>query len=243
MSRSRFGGYFKGWQRLKNHWQDMSVPTAPATPPETVVDLDYSKVQGIWDLSSTTQFPKKTTVSVDVEQGLLITNSFPAGPIDNGSINRSANVVFACEVTLPASFTSDGVLFEMGGNGTGAGVGLTSGGANLTVAAGDGAATSTSATAAIAQISTSTFTAGQTGTLVWEFRVNPGRVRAWWNGALIADEATSGGGPLEGSTWSGTDGGGYGLVSNSLHVALVDAAWPGSTGSALRYYENQLVSV
>jgi len=58
MSRSRFGSFFKGWQRFKNHWADMSVPTAPATAPETPLSLDYSKAQGIWDLSSTTQFPK-----------------------------------------------------------------------------------------------------------------------------------------------------------------------------------------
>ena len=58
MSRSRFGSFFKGWQRYKNRWDELSVPTAPATAPETPLDLDYSKAQGIWDLSATTQFPK-----------------------------------------------------------------------------------------------------------------------------------------------------------------------------------------
>jgi hypothetical protein len=62
MSRSRFGSFFKGWQRLKNNWADMSVPNAP--PPQTVLDLDYSKAQGIWDLSSTVQFPKAATPAV-----------------------------------------------------------------------------------------------------------------------------------------------------------------------------------
>lgn len=243
MSRSRFGGYRKGWQRLKNRWDDLSVPTAPATPPETPVELDYSKVQGIWDLSSTVQFPKQATSFVDVEIGLLITDAFAPGQIVNGSINRLTNVVFACDITMPASFTAEGTLFEMGGSGTGAGVALTSLGSNLTFAAGDGGTSTTSGTAVVSNVPTSSLVAGDSGTLVWEFQLDPGRIRAWWNGSLIVDDFTVGNSALEGTSWTGTDGGGYGVVNNSLHAAIPNAAWPGSTTSTLRYYENQLVSV
>ena len=236
--RSRVAGYRKGWKRIKNNWDDVKVEAVEA--PATILDLDYSKSGGIWDLTSTTQFAK--TAEVNLESGLTLTNSFTAGVINNNNINRSVDVVFACDITLPGTFNTDGVLFEMGGTGTGAGVGLISSGATFIIAAGDGAATSSSTTAAIAQIATSGLTAGESGTLIWEFRINPGRVRVWWKGALIATESTTDGSALESSTWSGTDGGGYGQVDNSLVTVLTSGNWPGSTNSSLRYYENQLIT-
>lgn len=239
MSRSRIAGFRRGWKRIKDHWDDFKVEAVEA--PNTILDLDYSKSGGIWSLNSTVQFPK--TQPVDLESGLTLTNSFTAGAIANGNINRSVDVVFACDITLPGTFNSTGVLFEMGGTGTGAGVGLISSGATLVVAAGDGAATSSSTTAAIAQIATSSLTAGDSGTLIWEFRINPGRVRVWWKGTLIATESTTDGSALESSTWSGTDDGGYGQVNNSLVTVLTSGNWPGSTNSSLRYYQNQLITV
>lgn len=240
MSRSRFGGFFKGWQRYKNKWSALKTNSAPVTPPATIQEFDYSKAAGIWTLNSTSMFPK--VAGVDLESGLTLTNSFTAGVINNADINRSVNVVFACDITLPSSFNTDGVLFEMGGTGTGAGVGIIGSGSTLIVAAGDGAATSSSTTAAIAQIATSGLTPGDSGTLIWEIRINPGRVRVWWKGTLIATESTTDGSALEGSTWSGTDGGGYGQVNNSLVTVLTSGNWPGTTNSSLRYYQSQLIT-
>lgn len=236
--RSRVAGYRKGWKRIKDHWDDLKVEAIEA--PATLLDLDYSKSGGIWSLNSTIQFPK--TAEVNLESGLTLTNSFTAGSIANNNINRSVDVVFACDITLPGTFNTDGVLFEMGGTGTGAGVGIISSGSTLIVAAGDGAATSSSTTAAIAQIATSGLTPGDSGTLIWEFRINPGRVRVWWKGTLIATESTTDGSALESSTWSGTDGGGYGQVNNSLVTVLTSGNWPGSTNSSLRYYQSQLIT-
>jgi len=56
MSRSRFGGFRKGRKRYFNNWSILKSEDVAA--PETVADLDYSKAKGIWNLKSTTQFPK-----------------------------------------------------------------------------------------------------------------------------------------------------------------------------------------
>lgn len=241
MSRSRFGGYFRGWQRYKNKWSELKTPDAPDTPPATVQDFDYSKAGGVWTLNSTVQFPKIPSVSL--ESGLTLSNNFAAGTIANNNINRSVNVVFACDITLPSTFNTDGVLFEMGGTGIGAGVGIINTGATLIVAAGDGAATASSTIAAIAQIATSGLTAGDSGTLIWEFRIDPGRVRVWWKDTLIATESTTDGSALESNAWSGTDAGGYGEVNSSLVTVLTSGNWQGTINSNLRYYENQLINV
>ena len=57
--RSRVAGLRKGWQRVKNNWDDFKVEAVEA--PATILDLDYSKSGGIWDLTSTTQFAKTDT--------------------------------------------------------------------------------------------------------------------------------------------------------------------------------------
>ena len=56
MSRSRFGGFRKGKKRYFNNWSILKSEDVAA--PETVANLDYSKAKGIWNLKSTTQFPK-----------------------------------------------------------------------------------------------------------------------------------------------------------------------------------------
>lgn len=246
MSKSRWGGFKSGRKRYRNRWDDLRTPssaTALQPAPESPINFDYTTAQGIWNLGSTIQFRKTQSAAADLESGLSITNSFASGTIANGSIVRTTNAVFACEITLPSSFNSNGVLFEMGGTGVGAGVGLIGSGSTLVVAAGDGGVSSSSTIAAIAQIATSNLTAGDSGTLIWEFRINPGRVRVWWKGSLLAEESTTTGGALESNSWSGGDGGGYGQVNNSLTNALTSGNWPGTTDSNLRYYGNQLINV
>ena len=56
MSRSRFGG--RSWRRLKSSWSKLKSSTAASEPPTTIHDLAYTDAQGIWNLRSTTEFPK-----------------------------------------------------------------------------------------------------------------------------------------------------------------------------------------
>ena len=178
---------------------------------------------------------------IDVESGLTLTNSFAQGTITSGNFTRTSNAVFACDLTWPSSFTANGLLFEAGGTGTGAGVGLISNGVTLRVVAGDGAGSAT--ITAILDIATSTLVAGSSGTLVWEYRINPGRARAWWNGTLLGAASTSGGGALESSQWAGTDDGVFNTTSASLTTLLTSATFQGTVNSTLRYYSAQLVTV
>lgn len=241
MSRSRYGGFRRGKNKIKNKFDDIKTTLAPAEFTfDTASNFEYVYGQGIWGITATHQFPK--TQVITLESDLTLTNSFAAGNIANGDVNRSVDAVFACEITLPSSFNSNGVLFEMGGTGVGAGVGLTGSGSTLVVAAGSGSVSSSSTTAAIAQIATSNLTAGDSGTLIWEFRINPGRVRVWWKGSLLAAESTTSDSALDSNIWAGGDGGGYGQVNNSLLTALTSGNWPGSTNSSLRYYQNQLIT-
>ena len=66
MSRSRWGGFRKGFKRYYSNWEDLrtssaSTVNAPANPTE----FDYTTAQGIWNLNSTMQFPK-TQISYSV---------------------------------------------------------------------------------------------------------------------------------------------------------------------------------
>lgn len=56
--KNRFGGFRT--RRLFSVWEDRVSPSASSTPvPETIQDFDYTTAQGIWNLKSTTQFPKR----------------------------------------------------------------------------------------------------------------------------------------------------------------------------------------
>jgi hypothetical protein len=58
MTKNRFGGFRT--RKLLSVWDDRVSPSASNTPvPETIQDFDYTTAQGIWNLKSTTQFPKK----------------------------------------------------------------------------------------------------------------------------------------------------------------------------------------
>lgn len=57
MSRSRFGSFRVGKTRYFNNWDILKVNTI-VTAPVIVNDFDYTKAKGIWNLKSTTQFPK-----------------------------------------------------------------------------------------------------------------------------------------------------------------------------------------
>jgi hypothetical protein len=85
MSRSRFGGFRLG--RIFRDWDVRRSPSAGnITSPASVQEFDYSKVQGIWNLNSTMQFPKKPKVFnltfISSSTSTSQTISFPAGTLD-----------------------------------------------------------------------------------------------------------------------------------------------------------------
>ena len=194
----------------------------------------------------------------DPEATLTRTSSHSVGTLTNSLFSRNQNSVYACELTWPSSWSStqNRNIWELGGTGTGAGIGLVTNGSTLTVlrcSAGDGGANPGTATVtADVDISTSNFTNLNRGTLVWDIRINPGRVRVWWNGRLLGTGSTSGGGALEGSQYAGGANGNYITGFGSGSTASPNALNPSydftnSSGAAsnsdLRYYENQLVPV
>ncbi|MDB4350331.1 hypothetical protein OAA38_00830 [bacterium] len=193
-------------------------------------------------------------IAINPEAGLTLTSSHSIGVLTNGDFAPSQNAVFACELTWPTSWSSsqNRNIWEMGGTGTGAGIGLVSNGSTLSVlrlSAGDGANNpGTASTTADVDISTSNFTNETTGTLAWDIRINPGRVRVWWNGVLYGTGSTSGGGELAGSKYAGSAPGSYitGFTGTGSPNALnPDYNFTSSSGAAsdstLRQYQNQLV--
>jgi hypothetical protein len=83
---------------------------------------------------------------------------------------------------------------------------------------------------------------GATRTVVWEFRINPGRVRLWIDGVLIGTADTTGGGALDSNTWAGANNGGYGSTNTAVPTGESASAWAGTLISNLRYYQDQLVN-
>ena len=202
-----------------------------------------SSASGVWGLREQLRAKRDGVWPFDPESGLTLTNSFSVGVIAAANLTPSQDAVFACELTWPGTFNSDGLIFEAGGAGTGCGVGLISSGATLRVHAGDGGSDpGNAATTAYVDIATTNFTAGSSGSLVWDYRINPGRVRVWWRGELLGTGDTSGGGPLEFSLWSGGDNGSFDNTVSSIVTALTNGSFPGTLDSSLRYYQNQLVS-
>lgn len=188
-------------------------------------------------------FKVEDVVAVGIESNLSLTNSFAASDdIANANYDRTTNVAFACDITMPNSFNSDGLIMEAGGGGTGCGVGLINNGRTLRFITGDGANPPDLSVCALLDIDTSIFVPGSSGTLVWDFRISPGRVRAWWNGVFLGEASTSSGGNLESDLWAGTNAMTYGAVSLSIMGTLSPDIWPGSINSNLRYYSNQLIS-
>lgn len=192
----------------------------------------------------------------DPEATLTLTNSHLVGTLSNSLFSRTQDAVYACELTWPSSWSStqNRNIWELGGTGTGAGIGLVTNGSTLTVlrcSAGDGGTNPGTATVtADVDISTSNFTNGNSGTLVWDIRINPGRVRVWWNGKLLGTGSTSGGGALEGNAYAGGAGGNYITMAsttvspNALNPSYAFTLSSGAaSNSNLRHYQNQLVPV
>lgn len=123
MSRSRFGGFFKGWQRFKNSWDILKAPSTEVSVPQTVEDFDYSKAQGIWTLSSTSLFPKSAAPSVPLGlSGVLFTVSGTNDAWTSQTVDISAyagaTVRLVFQATNGGGFESDFQLDNINLDGT-----------------------------------------------------------------------------------------------------------------------------
>jgi len=180
------------------------------------------------------------------EAGLTLTDSI-AATINFSSItatHRGQSAVFACDITFPTTAT-DGLLFEYGGSGQGSFSGTrdSTGTRAFRVRAGDGAIALTASTTDAVMIDYLNYPLdGATRTVVWEYRVNPGRVRLWVDGVFIGEGNTTGGGALDANVWAGANAGGYGSSNTSVTVGEPITAWAGTLVSNLRFYANQLVN-
>lgn len=61
---SRYGGFRVGKGRILNEWDKRKSSSSSASAPASILEFDYSTAQGIWNLKSTTQFPKRAVVGV-----------------------------------------------------------------------------------------------------------------------------------------------------------------------------------
>lgn len=181
---------------------------------------------------------------MSLEAGLTLTTSFAQGVVLNGSLDRLQNAVFACDVILPVT-PVDALLYEQGGAGVGCWVGVRGGGATFRIRAGDGAAAKTESTTDTAVLDVPVGSLpfdGNVHTIVWEFKISPGKVRLWVDGISYGASSTTQGGNLDGNAWSGGDNGSYATpTSSGIVVGENNAAWSGSV-SSLRYYQNQTIA-
>lgn len=79
--KSRFGSYFRGRYLIQGDWLRIKSPSSTQqNAPSTILDLKYSDVQGIYDLTSTKQFPN--LIGPAYELGLSPTLLTLSGELD-----------------------------------------------------------------------------------------------------------------------------------------------------------------
>jgi len=79
--KSRFGSYFRGRYLIQGDWLRIKSPSSSVnTAPSTILDFNYSDAQGIYDLTSTHQFPN--LVGPQYELGLTPSLFTISGELD-----------------------------------------------------------------------------------------------------------------------------------------------------------------
>jgi len=189
------------------------------------------------------------------------TNNIASGSASATGITNDEDLVCRCVTVLPAGTPSDGVLWELGGNGAGAFLGIRDSGTYLRLRAGNGAnsyaggaSTTTDAGLALLDVpvsSLSDYFDGGEHEITWEIRIGgtvaagSGRVKLWIDGNEIGEANTPGvntglyeaGGLLgDGST------GGFATMSSDSTVPQGEptAAWAYTTGD-MSYFRARLV--
>lgn len=181
----------------------------------------------------------------DPEAGLSLTRTDSSGYLNSpGSSERNGNIVMAGEVTFPAT-VDNGIIWEMGASGRGSWFGVRDDTTTpkLRFRAGNGGTSSPVGASGCAAVDILTFpTDGQSHTVVWEIRINPGRVRFWIDGNLEGEGNEPTNGPLSSNEWAGGDAGGFGQHGGGVCSGEHTTPWPLPMGSGLRVYAGQLVS-
>ena len=189
------------------------------------------------------------------------TNNIASGSASATGITNDEDLVCSCVTVLPAGTPSDGVLWELGGNGAGAFIGIRDSGTYLRLRAGNGAnsyagGASTASDNGLAlldvQVSTlSDYFDGGEHEITWEIRVGgtvasgSGRVKLWIDGNLIGEASTPGlntGLYEAGGLLAGGSTGGFATMSSDSTVPQGEptASWAYTTGD-MSYYRSRLV--
>lgn len=231
----------------------LETPTVVTGTANVPVNKDLIK----FDADSTNFITKTYSVlvgyNIPLEYGLTLSDTQAPGFMSSPSSTiRGSDVVMACRIRFPSgSATQPACLFEQGGSGIGTYVGFSdlTGSITFRCRAGEGDSTSSTAstTDGVVLDITDYPTDGELHDVIWEVRVDPGRVRLWIDGVLKGEEDTTGGGKLESNKWSGGNAGGYTERYSAVPVGESYDQWTTnvstiSDASDLRIYYNQLVS-
>lgn len=191
-------------------------------------------------------------ISGNIEKGLSLSLTRAAGAIPGSapgfdSTARAQNVVMAGEVILPSTFSADQCLMEYGGAGVGMYIGIRDIGGvdNFVFRAGDGSDTQTSTQCVLGELPVSQIPEfdDRAHTVAWEMQPATGQARLWIDGKNYFDLVTTDGSNLDGSTWAGSNLGGWGLGQGAAAGNYALTAWSGSLISGLRVYTNQSVEL
>jgi len=127
MSRGRFGGFRKGKKRYFENWSILKSTSSSATAPTSIEEFSYVDAQGIWNLKSTTQFPKSSSPAAIFPWSEESTNlgtttrSYTSGFPLNISTSWDGASDFTAAIDFPngISGSDTGVILEIGGATTG----------------------------------------------------------------------------------------------------------------------------
>lgn len=163
-------------------------------------------------------------------------------------VDRDNDATFHCQIHIPSDIKPVGVIWEAGDStSSGAYLGF-NGNGDLVLRAGDGGSSPVANDVARLVITNAQLERGRDLDLLWDIRVDPGRVRLWVNNRYLGEAGTANGSDLLNGEWANSNAGGYGTVGGSATVA-------GETGSfsqdvtdsgvllksVLTYYRNDFI--
>ena len=193
-------------------------------------------------------------ISSDPAKGRAVTGSISR--VDNGATispgtfvpasgdNRAKTAIISGTANLPATFTRDECLFEIGGTGVGTYLGvINSGGAyNLVFRAGDGASTITGNTTGgvfrLIPISEIPEFNGQSHKITIEYVLPDGIARLYIGNRKVLDLQTSDKSNFDSGLWAGNNDGGWGKGAAATAGEHSTNFWTGQTTSDLSFYSD-----
>ena len=210
------------------------------TEPRNIIFTRTIEDEG-WPFDQNTASNLTLTDSFTQQQANIVTDA-------GTNLSVSTDAVFAARITVPLAGI-EGILFSAGHATNRAYVGFGDGFLRFTTGTPDVFGVSTPDSAQdieliIALSDIVPMMVGERGVLVWEYRINPGRIRVFWQGEQIGAQSTSAGGALRGSAWADeANNAGYGTLGDASQAGDFSAAdFNGSIHSVLKYYGAQLVT-